>query len=108
MRASDACILFSMSSDANRKLHEELLAPRVAVPAPANTERERTPLRSRCQGLAVSSTLTRSALADLVTMVHAEVLELTAALTERTAALDRAYREREDAVLRCDDGSGVH
>ena len=29
-----------------------------------------------------------------------DLLELTAALTERTAALDRAYREREDAILR--------
>ena len=36
-----------------------------------------------------------------------EVLELTAALTERTAALDRAYREREDAVLRYERGRAL-
>jgi hypothetical protein len=34
------------------------------------------------------------------------LLELTATLTERTATLDQAYREREDAVLRSVRGQG--
>ena len=40
------------------------------------------------------------ALTVLVSAGEIDLLELTAALTERTAALDRAYREREDAILR--------